>query len=608
MADVTRQLQAAISALQKQDLKIAIALCEQIISIAPDNADAFHINALALKNIGQLADAEKCFIRSLQLLPNQPAVLSNLANLLMNQGRVPEASSYFEKSTSLPGNNTEAWYNWAVWLNKYQSFDMALDIINRAITAGAKSPKLLIVQGSAYQNIEEFEQALSSFEQALAMQPNDHNILHHKASTYRMMLNPQKALQEFQKLLNMGHSYPELFFNIGCVYYDLHDMDMAIRNLKQAIELRPDYVAALEALSKLYWENDHTDEFLKVYDTSLSAYPDSIVLHYSYIALLMMAEQNQKAIQALEHAVERFNGEHRFLHALAVLKEKNGETNEVMSLLQQAVQQQPTNSRYQIDVANSYIEQESYSLALQHLNIAQKAAPLNQEILAYQGVCWRLTGDPKEEWLNNYQQLVSAEYLDVPPGYSDLTQFMAELRSALNSMHKTVNQPLDQSVKGGTQTVGRLLNDPRQVIQEFRRVLFERIQRYIEQLPDDPSHPFLSRNSREFRVTGSWSVRLKEGGFHTNHVHPLGWLSCCNYITVPKQISAADPNQAGWIKFGETSLGLGIREKIGKSICPQEGLSVLFPSFMWHGTNLFSSDQYRMTIPCDISPILRSLK
>lgn len=607
MVDVTRQLQTAIAALQNKDHKKAIALCDHIIALAPTNADVFHIKALAAKNTGQFALSENCFVRSLQLLPNQAAVLSNLANLLMNQGRVKEASSYFEQSTALPGDNTEAWYNWAVWLTKYQLFDVALSVIEQAQATGINAAKLFIVQGTAFQKIEEFERAITCFEQALARQPNEPNALHHKAATYRAMLQPEKALAVYQQLVDMGHRYPELFFQMGCAHYDLNRLDQAVEYLHQAIQLRADYVDALEALSKLHWENGNKDQFLKVYDHSLATFPDSVNLVYSYIAMLIMAEFNDKAEIALEKAIVQFNSEHRFLHALAVLKNNQDSRNNVMSLMQKAVTQQPQNSRYQIDVANCYIQQQDYLLAMEHLNTANKAEPLNQEILAYQGVCWRLTHDPKEAWLNNYQQFVSAEFLEVPQGYTDLPHFMAALRSALDSMHKTISQPLDQSVRGGTQTVGRLLNEPVPVIQDFKKVLFARIQRYLEQLPVDTTHPFLSRNTREFRVTGSWSVRLKEGGFHTNHVHPLGWLSCCNYVTVPEQLSSGDNQQAGWIKFGETSLGLGDREKIGKSLCPQEGLSVLFPSFMWHGTNAFSSDQYRMTIPCDISPLKRSL-
>ena len=64
-----------------------------------------------------------------------------------------------------------------------------------------------------------------------------------------------------------------------------------------------------------------------------------------------------------------------------------------------------------------------------------------------------------------------------------------------------------------------------------------------------------------------------------------------------------DSNKAGWVKFGESCLDLNEREEIGKIVCPEEGLNVLFPSYMWHGTIPFNSSEPRITAPCDVDPI-----
>ena len=229
-------------------------------------------------------------------------------------------------------------------------------------------------------------------------------------------------------------------------------------------------------------------------------------------------------------------------------------------------------------------------------------APLNQEIWAFKGICWRLLDDEKASWLNDYSNFIQAELLEAPDGYDNLEHFMSVLRQELDNMHRSKHQPLDQSVKGGTQTMGHLLSEPREVIKDFRIVLEKRITTFLRSLPKDPKHPFLNRNTQQFRFPGSWSVKLQEGGFHTNHVHPDGWLSCCTYIEVPRDIKPDDPQKAGWLKFGESALNLEDNESIGREICPQEGLCVLFPSYFWHGTNHFESAQHRMTISCDVSP------
>ena len=315
-----------------------------------------------------------------------------------------------------------------------------------------------------------------------------------------------------------------------------------------------------------------------------------------------MASQNEKAKLVLTEAIKTIGSDAGLLHALAILMMRSNEFTESVALLDKAIKMQPNVIRYRIDKANYYIKHHEYKKALVELDRAGKLDVLNQEVWAYKGLCWRLLGDSRAVWLNNYAQLVDSRYLDVPLGYDDLEHFMFELGQALSLLHKTNRQPLDQSVMNGTQTVGRLLMNKEKVIQDYRTVLTQSIQDYLNELPVDDEHPFLNRNTRNFLHTGSWSVKLKSGGFHTNHMHPQGWLSNCTYVNVPQDINQYDRTQAGWLKLGESSLNLGERENIAKTICPKTGLRVLFPSYIWHGTIPFTSSNFRITLPSDIAP------
>jgi len=255
-------------------------------------------------------------------------------------------------------------------------------------------------------------------------------------------------------------------------------------------------------------------------------------------------------------------------------------------------------------IANFLIQQAQYTDAMQHLDVAQRLNPFEQEMWALKGLCWRFTGDDRDAWLNNYDLFVQAKRLDTPQGYDNFEHFMHQLRTVLIGMHQKVRTPLDQSVRNGTQTAGRLLFQDIKEIKDYRQVLEKRIREYLASLPDDPTHPFLSRKTTDFRFSGSWSVRLKTEGFHVNHVHPEGWLSGPTYIEVPKAVRADDPTKAGWVNLGVTGMNLGEkREKAMVSICPQEGVCVLFTSYTLHVTNPFHADSYRMTAPCDVLPV-----
>jgi uncharacterized protein (TIGR02466 family) len=108
------------------------------------------------------------------------------------------------------------------------------------------------------------------------------------------------------------------------------------------------------------------------------------------------------------------------------------------------------------------------------------------------------------------------------------------------------------------------------------------------------------RNRGAARFTGAWSVRLRRQGHHVNHFHPDGWISSAYYVEVPPE--AADLKaQSGWIKFGEPRYEVpGATPE--RFIQPKPGRLVLFPSYMWHGTNAIYGDAPRMSIAFDIKP------
>jgi hypothetical protein len=58
----------------------------------------------------------------------------------------------------------------------------------------------------------------------------------------------------------------------------------------------------------------------------------------------------------------------------------------------------------------------------------------------------------------------------------------------------------------------------------------------------------------------------------------------------------------GWLKFGESNLGLGGDDRPERFVKPVVGQLVLFPSYMWHGTVPFQSAADRLTIAFDVVP------
>jgi len=182
-----------------------------------------------------------------------------------------------------------------------------------------------------------------------------------------------------------------------------------------------------------------------------------------------------------------------------------------------------------------------------------------------------------------------------------MESFNAELGTYLERMHPQTDAYLEQSLRGGTQTEGNLFGAGHILVEKLRARIEEALSSYIADLPADDRHPFLARRARNFRYAGAWSSLLRDRGFHVNHLHPVGWISSCYYVTVPEETK--DPEtRNGWIKFGEPSLQVPLKNAIRRAVQPVPGRLVLFPSYMWHGTIPLRAPSPRTTIAFDAIP------
>lgn len=218
------------------------------------------------------------------------------------------------------------------------------------------------------------------------------------------------------------------------------------------------------------------------------------------------------------------------------------------------------------------------------------------EIWPYAATAWRLARDPRSEWLEGDPGLV---------GVTDLTAALPPLdvlADTLRSLHRAKGEYLDQSVRGGTQTDGPLFCRIDPVIRKLRGAVAEAVERYVAQLPaQDPRHPLLQhRRDRRVRFSGSWSVRLRSGGRHSNHVHPQGWISSALYVALPQR-TPADPDDAGWLTLGAPDENLRVAVGPSRKVEPKAAKLVLFPSWMWHGTIPFAEGE-RLTVAFDVKP------
>jgi predicted Zn-dependent protease len=340
-----------------------------------------------------------------------------------------------------------------------------------------------------------------------------------------------------------------------------------------------------------------SDDYLKSFDRA----PKTIELLLSKAYFLSHEQRAEEAHQVYREALALEPGNKiagtGLGNTLAKLK-RYGEAQQVLEAL---VARHGEDPNLLISVAEAAIADGDPQKAAAFCERSLAVLPHDQVALAVMGTAWRLQDDERDEILNGYESLIQIFDLEPPDGFSDMESFNAELSTWLDRMHPQTREYLEQSLRNGTQTPDKLFAPGRDLVGRLQRRISEAVARYVEGMKPDARHPLLSRRGSGFDYTGSWSSRLRDCGFHTNHVHPEGWISSCYYVALPKAVEDTQARQ-GWIKFGEPALDVSLKKPIRRAIQPRPGRLVLFPSYMWHGTIPFHDSEPRTTIAFDVVP------
>jgi hypothetical protein len=210
----------------------------------------------------------------------------------------------------------------------------------------------------------------------------------------------------------------------------------------------------------------------------------------------------------------------------------------------------------------------------------------------YASLAWRQVDEERWRWLEGDESFIGI--YDIADRLPPLDVLAAKLRK----LHTLSGQPLEQSLRGGTQTDGNLFMHVDPVLVQLREAIRTTVAEHVAKFPaPDPAHPLLGAPRHPIGFSGSWSVRLQSKGYHANHVHPAGWISSALYIVLPPEVGQGD---AGILTLGEAKApNFPVDLPPFRTVDPKPGRLALFPSYMWHGTRPFGEGE-RMTVAFDV--------
>jgi uncharacterized protein (TIGR02466 family) len=313
------------------------------------------------------------------------------------------------------------------------------------------------------------------------------------------------------------------------------------------------------------------------------------------------AGQPDQALQLLTMAAERLPDDLALAMAAGQAALEQGRLDEAERLAQAVEARLPDSPGVLNQAVIVCLARGRADVALEKARKGLAFDPGNQSLWGWAATAARIVGDPLHRELYDFDSLVGAYDIEAPAGWPDLPAYLAELAATLNRIHVYETHPSSQSLRHGSQTTYRLTGSKDRAIKAFFKAIDAPIRAHMAKMGQGAG-PAPSRNTGRYRIEGAWSVRLKPGGFHKDHFHPEGWLSSAFYVETPDSaLESAD--KQGWIRFGKPPFATEPPLEAERYIRPKPGRLVLFPSYMWHGTVPFTTDERPLTIAFDAVPI-----
>ena len=582
----------------------AHAQLESVVTANPNYVEGLRLFAGTKQALGDLANAEPLLRRALDIDPRWTPTLTTLAELLLVAGRGAEAVPLLQRAIQgAPPHPRAALLLVRHYLDTGRPA-AALEVATPWCNRAQVDAELSALHVAAYAALGRQSEAVAHYRRLVAGAPDNATATHTLAVALNAAQQPEEGERVARATLSRTRPTAALHYTHACSLIALECFDQAEQALRECVQLSPCHAEAHNSLAQLLWmRTGNIVEATRVLDQALDQFVHDDALWATKAALLLGAGDARSAYACLAERAARPQAPPALLirTGLAALEFEPGTA---LTLADKALRAQPDNPTARKLRCAAFLGVGDGAKALAECARLLEGSPDDQYLIAMQTTALRLLNDPRYQALCNYDTMVLSQPLETPPGWSDLPSFLTDLAARLSALHNPHgHRLLYQSLRGGTETTQDLSRSQDPVIQALFHAFAAPIARYREHIGHGED-ALRRRNRGTARFNGGWSVRLHHGGYHTSHVHPRGWISSAFYIQLPGRMTASATGE-GILSFGAPGMLTTPPLAAELSVRPEVGLLVLFPSYFWHGTLPFHSDEPRLTVAFDVVPAAR---
>jgi len=278
----------------------------------------------------EFEQAEKKFLKSLELIPDRESVLNNLSSAQIKLGKYEDAKKSATRVIELNKNNAVAWMNLGVIEQEFSNFETSVNCFNKAIETDPLYFHAYNNKGILLCEFGKYQEAIINFNKSLELQPDLVEAILNKADAFKELKNFDEALKCIDAALKIKNLTPEIWAKKGDILHNIKRYDEAIQAYDQAIKLNKNYAEALCNKGFTLFTIERYEESIAVCNKALEVkkiFPEAWVnIAVSYIGLKkydLALEYCEKALAVSENFIEALNSKGLCLFNLKKYEQAN---------------------------------------------------------------------------------------------------------------------------------------------------------------------------------------------------------------------------------------------------------------------------------------------
>jgi predicted TPR repeat methyltransferase len=317
----------------------------RILEAPPDSADDLHALAGVAYRMGRPEKAVELITDALQRDSTRDYFHLNLGNLLMSQGRLPEAILSFRRALSISPDFAEAHNNLGVTLRALGKTHEAIASYRRALAVNPNYAEAHNNLGIVLDGDGKREEAIASFRQALAVNPDFAEARLNLASALETWGEGDGDIEIMQRKLTLNPNLAEAHNNLGIALKKGGRVDEATISFRRAIEINPNFAEAHYNLGNTLSAEGRQDEAIASYRSAVAVNPDYAEAYNNLGIVLKARDKMDDAVACYRRAIE-INSRYIEAHYnLGLALKELGKAEEASALLGRVLDLDPAHRR-----------------------------------------------------------------------------------------------------------------------------------------------------------------------------------------------------------------------------------------------------------------------